>query len=359
MTRKVIISLVLVLMLLVGVDYLNAWTVPTQAPPGGNVAAPINTSATFQQKSGNFAGNILAALTEVRSNRYCDALGNNCISIPRCQPGQTLVADASSNWVCSGATVTPTSSAPTLTFTVAPTSVTTGGSATLTWSSTNATACTASGAWSGAKSTTGTQSTGVQNTAGAQTFSLSCTGSGGSVQKSVTVNVTATPQIVRSFYTQFSGLLNDKYFRAWYGPGAALPAVQKYYNDKGWWLYNNPTASTATLNKICSYLMVNGKYQAGGLVTADYGSDNNNTYYLWNGSSWVSGVYGYWGAIDVVQTNCIGDSVSQHGAFWLTSNHANLTCGTGSWGGRNGNLWIPPPSWASAGYRCNPFPVVP
>ncbi len=75
---------------------------------------------------------------------------------------------------------------PVLTFSASPVSITSGQSSALTWSSTNATTCTASGAWSGSKAISGTQS--VSPTA-TSTYILTCTGSGGSTNKSVTVNV--------------------------------------------------------------------------------------------------------------------------------------------------------------------------
>jgi hypothetical protein len=82
------------------------------------------------------------------------------------------------------------SSVPTLTFTAAPSSVTSGETTQLTWSSQNATACTASGssAWVGPQATSG--STAVVIT-GTVTLMLNCTGPGGSAAQSVTV--TATP----------------------------------------------------------------------------------------------------------------------------------------------------------------------
>ncbi|MHB8660982.1 MAG: choice-of-anchor Q domain-containing protein, partial [Minisyncoccota bacterium] len=52
----------------------------------------------------------------------------------------------------SGGSTTP---APIITLSASPTSVTSGGSSTLTWSSTNATSCTASGGWTGTKATSG------------------------------------------------------------------------------------------------------------------------------------------------------------------------------------------------------------
>lgn len=63
--------------------------------------------------------------------------------------------------------------------------------ATLSWTSANATTCTASGAWSGSKGVSGNQSTG--NLTSTQTYSLSCTGAGGTTQDSVTVQVSPPP----------------------------------------------------------------------------------------------------------------------------------------------------------------------
>jgi uncharacterized repeat protein (TIGR01451 family) len=60
-------------------------------------------------------------------------------------------------------------------------------SATLTWDSNNADSCYASGAWSGNKALSGSQSTGSLSSS--RTYTLTCTGPGGSVSDSVTVNV--------------------------------------------------------------------------------------------------------------------------------------------------------------------------
>lgn len=84
-----------------------------------------------------------------------------------------------------------TTDAPTLNFTANPASVVTGTSSTLTWSASNASSCTASGAWSGNKNTSGSQSTG--NLTSNQTYTLQCTGVGGTVTRNVTVTVTAAP----------------------------------------------------------------------------------------------------------------------------------------------------------------------
>ena len=80
---------------------------------------------------------------------------------------------------------------PTVTLTANPTSVNSGSSSTLTWSSTNATGCAASGAWSGNQAVSGSQSTGALSSN--STYTLTCTGAGGSANASATVTVNAPP----------------------------------------------------------------------------------------------------------------------------------------------------------------------
>ena len=80
-------------------------------------------------------------------------------------------------------------------------SVATNTSVTLTWSSSNASSCTASGSWSGSKATSGNESVVIQS-AGNNTFSLSCSGSGGSGQASASV-----------MGEGFSGTVVDGYIR--------------------------------------------------------------------------------------------------------------------------------------------------
>ena len=77
-----------------------------------------------------------------------------------------------------------------VTLTVSPTTINVGQSATLTWSSNVGTSCTASGAWSGTQSVSGTQSE-TPTAAGTDTFTLTCTGgayASGSATATLTVN---------------------------------------------------------------------------------------------------------------------------------------------------------------------------
>jgi hypothetical protein len=79
--------------------------------------------------------------------------------------------------------------APTLTLQVNPATVGQGESATLTWSTSGATSCSASGAWAGNIAPSGSRSTGAL--AATSTFSLVCSGAGGSITREVSVNVTS------------------------------------------------------------------------------------------------------------------------------------------------------------------------
>jgi hypothetical protein len=78
--------------------------------------------------------------------------------------------------------------APTVSLTANPTTINSGSGSTLSWSSTNATSCSGSGAWSGPKSISGSQS--VSPTTNS-TYNLSCTGSGGTASDSAAVTVRA------------------------------------------------------------------------------------------------------------------------------------------------------------------------
>ena len=78
--------------------------------------------------------------------------------------------------------------APTVTLSASPGSVPSGGSTTLTWNSTDANSCIASGGWTGGKATNGTASVSVSADT---TFTLTCTGVGGNTAKSTTVSIQA------------------------------------------------------------------------------------------------------------------------------------------------------------------------
>lgn len=76
---------------------------------------------------------------------------------------------------------------PTITFTSNPSGIEQGKSSTLTWSSTNATSCTATGGWTGTKATSGSQI--ISNITEPTTYTLTCTGPGGGTISQTEVSV--------------------------------------------------------------------------------------------------------------------------------------------------------------------------
>ena len=86
---------------------------------------------------------------------------------------------------------------PTITLSVNPSTINSGGSSTISWSATNSpTSCTASGDWSGAKTASGSQSTGTLSTVKTYTYTLICANAGGSTTGSVALVVVPTKPTV-------------------------------------------------------------------------------------------------------------------------------------------------------------------
>lgn len=98
-----------------------------------------------------------------------------------------LIAACGSSTSTDGALVP----SPAVTLQASPSSVNPGSAATLTWSATYAAGCTASGAWSGSRPTSGTESTG--SLGATSSYTLSCQGDGGTSSQTVTVTVSQDP----------------------------------------------------------------------------------------------------------------------------------------------------------------------
>jgi len=92
------------------------------------------------------------------------------------------------------ATITVIPPPPTVTIGVSPAGINLGQSSTLTWSSTDATSCTASGAWSGTQATSG-RITLAPVSGGSYTYALNCTGQSGNASGSATLTVSAPPTV--------------------------------------------------------------------------------------------------------------------------------------------------------------------
>jgi len=118
-----------------------------------------------------------------------------------------------------GGSYTP---APTINFSSSSTNGYQYESTTITWSSTNATSCTASNAWSGSKGTSGSENY-TFDTEGSYTFELSCTGSGGTT--------TATPIIIQAFiYEKVNNVVTD-YTWDGFAMGQIIDFYSGYFNN--------------------------------------------------------------------------------------------------------------------------------
>jgi hypothetical protein len=144
-------------------DMLNCTTLSYS---GGPSAVPNGTFGRFRYSA---ALNIFTVCNSVDANCY----------VLRLTPG--------------AATPSTPDAAPAVVISATPISISSGSASTLTWSSTNASSCAASGGWSGTKAISGYQGTG--NLTANTTFVLTCTGSGGSTSQSalVTVGSSTTP----------------------------------------------------------------------------------------------------------------------------------------------------------------------
>lgn len=165
----------------------NAPTVSLSASPsvvvagGQSLLTWSSTNATQCVASGNWGGN--KPLSGSKNTHHLNA--NETYVLTCTGPGGSASSDAT---VDVGSATAP---APTVTIGANPSTVTSGSTSLISWSSSNATACSGTGAWSGSEAVSGSVTTAAL-TADA-TFALTCTGAGGTASQSTTVSVTAPP----------------------------------------------------------------------------------------------------------------------------------------------------------------------
>lgn len=164
-----------------GVRCHSAWPRASLQVDGKTLLSGINISSSSWN---NYSANVaLGSGTHAISIIFSNARGS-------CRP---LYLDATTFYGPTAPTPLPTVS-----LTASPTSVTAGSASTLTWSSANASSCTASGSWTGSKLTSGSASTGALSIA--STYNLSCTGSGGTTAASTTVVIASSAPSQKSIY---------------------------------------------------------------------------------------------------------------------------------------------------------------
>ncbi|UOA09122.1 hypothetical protein [Methylobacter sp. S3L5C] len=136
-------------------------------------------------------------------------------------------------------TMASAATSPTVSIVATPTTITYGTTATIKWSSTNATSCTASSGWSGTKTTSGTFVTPILNQA--VTYKISCTGKGGTKATATTVWVqasTSTPPTLTLTATPVSIANNTTSTLVWASTNATSCVA-----SNGW--YGNQLTSGA------------------------------------------------------------------------------------------------------------------
>jgi len=160
-----------------GSNFTNTWTVV-----GDGNSALTNFSLTFAPN--DYCSDVSVSkadgLTTIESRGYNTCDTNNPRRVER-----AIRATFSEG-------ISVVYSEPVVTLTASPTSVSYGGSSTLTWTVTDATSCTASGNWSGSKDVNGGNQT-FSNLVSNRIYTLSCSGLGGTGQDSVTVVVGDPP----------------------------------------------------------------------------------------------------------------------------------------------------------------------
>ncbi|MGO9513686.1 MAG: hypothetical protein ACLP2F_08600 [Steroidobacteraceae bacterium] len=177
---------------------------------GGASTSSPPPSASISASQSSVSSGAASNLTWSSSNTTsCTASGgwSGVKSLSGSQSTGALTATTTYSLTCTGADGTNAVVSvtidvlPVATLSATPLSVASGASAQLSWTSSSATSCAATGGWSGVKSSSGSQSTGALTAA--TTYSLTCTGAGGTrATASVTVNVAplaalaASPQIV-------------------------------------------------------------------------------------------------------------------------------------------------------------------
>ena len=160
----------------------------SQALSGSTPVTPVSGSANVYTITCTGAGGASSASATVTVATTITKFPVACpMVIPYCPYGYQSITNSNGcvTRVCNSA---PSIPAPTVTLSANPTTITVGQSTTLSWSSTNATACTASGSWLGSEALNGSTPE-IPASAGTATYGITCIGAGGTSSASTTVTV--------------------------------------------------------------------------------------------------------------------------------------------------------------------------
>ncbi len=161
---------------------------PTPIPPAPTISLGANPTTIATGQSASLSWSSSNATSCSASGAWSGSMGTS--GVRSVTPPQT----SSYAITCTGAggsasrsvTVSVTAPVPTVSLTASPTSISAGQSSLVSWSTSNASGCVASGGWSGTMPTAGSASVAPGSTT---SYTLSCTGAGGTATKSVSVSV--------------------------------------------------------------------------------------------------------------------------------------------------------------------------
>ncbi|MFA7285863.1 MAG: peptidoglycan-binding protein [Candidatus Paceibacterota bacterium] len=173
---------------------------PDSVQSGGSTQISWTTkNATVCTASGGWTGTKATSGSQVISNLQTTTTFNlSCVGIGGLTAVSTdvgvYIIDYFPDPVCPTGTtgtypncVTTINPKPTVTISSNPAGIAQGSSTTLTWSSTNASTCTASGGWTGVKATSGSQI--INSVTGPTTYNIFCVGPDGGASAKTDVNV--------------------------------------------------------------------------------------------------------------------------------------------------------------------------
>lgn len=163
---------------------------PSFAAPTVTLSVAPTTIELGQTAALSWSSTLASSCTASNAWSGTKALGGNANISPVAGGSYTYVLTCSGPGGSTSRSATLVVNAPSLAISLTPSTITDGQGATLNWSTTRTTACTASGAWSGAAALTGSQP--VAPSTGSYTYTLTCTSTGGTtVTGSATLTVNA------------------------------------------------------------------------------------------------------------------------------------------------------------------------
>ena len=179
-------------------DAISTATTLTVSPTPAAAGAPVLLSATVRQIAGSATPTGSVSFMDGGStlgSAALDQTGTATLTTSTLSVGQhALAAVYSGDSVNSSSTSAAVNlgivAAPSVSLSISATAITLGQSATLTWSSANATQCTASNGWSGSQSISGS-TTVTPSTAGTVSYVLTCANTAASANATVTLTVNA------------------------------------------------------------------------------------------------------------------------------------------------------------------------